>query len=213
MGGYNSGRTGGRPTADMSKRIDIAWLIRTRRAIPGRLVSGTLEWFRNGEPVGAIGYQADMRDEEHAELRLTYSRGSDEKREEVQQKISLTFTTPNYGGRRWWMICPYRHNRCGKLYMPNWGDRFAGRQAWRLGYACQRLAHRDRPFEKLFRLQRKLGCDEGVYRTIRRPKGMWQKTFDRYRNRYDELIEECEGKLDMMFARLEIIGWSPDQLN
>ncbi len=40
MGGLGSGRCGGRPTADMSKRIDIAWMVRTERAIPGALVTG-----------------------------------------------------------------------------------------------------------------------------------------------------------------------------
>jgi len=32
MGGFGSGRYGGRPTANMSKKVDLAWMIRTGKA-------------------------------------------------------------------------------------------------------------------------------------------------------------------------------------
>lgn len=191
MGGYNSGRSGGRPTADMSKRIDIAWMIRTRHAIPGKCAAGTLSWNVGGDPAGSISYTADMIDVDRAELRLSYTRGEGDDREHVKQTVRLAYTEPNFGGRRWWMICPYRHNRCGKLYLPNWGDRFAGRLAWRLGYQSQRVAHHDRPFERLFALQKKLGCDRGWEAGLYRPKGMHHRTFERHLDRYWELDEAC----------------------
>jgi len=202
MGGYNSGRSGGRPTADMSKRIDIAWMIRTRRAIPGQIVWGSLSWNCGGEPAGSISYEADMHDPYSSELRLSYNRGSEPDREHVKQTVRLEFTEANYGGRRWWMICPYRYNRCGKLYLPNGGDRFAGRRAWRLCYQSQRVAPRDRPFEKLFRLQKKLGCDQGWEAGLYRPKGMWRRTFDRHFDRYLELDAMCAVTMIGMLNRL-----------
>ncbi len=109
----------------MSKRIDLAWMIRTGRAHPGSLCWGTLSWNCGGEPAGSISYEADMRDPYNSELRLSYTRGSEPDREHVKQTVRPTFTKPNYGGRRWWMICPYRHIRVGKLYLPAGGDRFA----------------------------------------------------------------------------------------
>lgn len=192
MGGYSSGRYGGRPTADMSKRIDFAWMIRVGRAVPGSMAAGTLAWNIGGEPAGSISYTADMRNLHAAELRLSYTRdaGGDHP-EHVNQTVRLTYTEPNYGGRRWWMICPYRGNRVGKLYMPNGGDRFAGRQAWRLGYRSQRVAHHDRPFEKLFRLQKKLGGEQGWEAGLPRPKGMWQRTYERHMERYWKLDAIC----------------------
>lgn len=202
MGGYNSGRYGGRPTADASRKIDIAWMIKTERAIPGCLCTGGLSWSRGDEPAGSIGYEADMRDPEFAELHLIYSRGSGEGRENVRQTVRLTYTQPNYGGRRWWMICPYRGDRVGKLYMPSGGDRFAGRKAWRLGYQIQRVAHRDRPFEALFRLQKKLGCSQGWGGLISRPKGMWHRTFERHWQRFLELDDQCNIEMAMLVNRL-----------
>lgn len=186
----------------MSKRIDLAWMIRKRLAVPGCTIAGTLRWNIGGDPAGSIGYTADMRDLDAAELRLSYTRGEGDEREHVNQTVRLVYTEPNYGGRRWWMICPYRHNRCGKLYLPNWGDRFAGRRAWRLGYQSQRVAHRDRPFEKLFRLQKKLGCDQGWEAGLYRPKGMHRRTFERHLERYWELDERCGAEMMGLVLRL-----------
>ena len=63
MGGWGSGRTGGRPTAELSLRIDIAWMIRTRRAVAGSFRSGILSWsYGDGETIASISYKADMSD-------------------------------------------------------------------------------------------------------------------------------------------------------
>lgn len=175
----------------MSKKVDLALMIRRGWAKLGHLTSGSLNWNCGGQPAGSISYSVDMRNPFASEMKLTYWRGAGDEREHVEQRIRLVFTEPNYGGRRWWMICPYRGNRCAKLYLPNWGDRFAGRSAWRLGYQSQRVAHKDRPFERLFRLQRKLESEQGWEAPLRRPKGMHRKTFDRHLQHYEELDAEC----------------------
>jgi hypothetical protein len=187
----------------MSSRIDIAWMIRTGRAKPEWYQRGVLYWTIGGEPAGSINYEADMCDLENAELRLSYTRGPEGDRESVKQTVQLVYTEPHYGGRRWWMICPYRHNRVGKLYLPSNGDRFAGRNAWRLGYHCQRVPRRDRPLEKLFRLQDKLGGERGLGAFVRRPKGMWHRTYERHLERYWQLEDECSGEMMKWLAVLK----------
>lgn len=202
MGGWGSGRHGGRPTADASLRIDLAWMLRTGRARERAWMAGSLNWTCGGQPSGSIGYKAIMDEPGEERLELSYTRGSGDKREQVRQTVRLCFTVPNYGGKRWWMICPFRHIRVGKLYLPPGGDRFASRQAWRLGYQCQRDAARDRPFEKLFRLQKKLGSDQGWEAGLRRPKGMWNRTFERHMERYWELDAECAVEMAAVLGRL-----------
>lgn len=202
MGGWGSGRYGGRPTADASLRIDLAWMLRTGRAKEGGWYSGSLSWNRGGESSGSIGYQAVMNEPGAERLELSYARGNGDEREHVRQTVRLCFTVPHYGGKRWWMICPYRGIRVGKLYLPPGGDRFASRQAWRLGYQCQRDARRDRPFERLFRLQRKLGCGQGWESGLTRPKGMWHRTFERHMERYWELDAECAAEMWALVGRL-----------
>lgn len=196
MGGYGSGRYGGRPTADACRRVDLAWMIRSGFAKPGTRQAGSLHWTCGGEPSGSISYVADMTECHDSKLILSYTRGNGDEKESVRQEVRLTYTEPHYGGMRWWMICPYRHVRCGKLYMPGNGDRFASRKAWRLGYSSQRLAEHDRPFERQRRLQRKLKCREGYDEWLTRPKGMWHRTFERHMDRYEALSEQC----DMIWA-------------
>lgn len=205
MGGYGSGRYGGRPTADMALRIDLAWMLRTGKAREGAIASGSLHWSRGRQPVGWIGYRAVMDEAGSERLELSYSRGPDNARESVKQTVRLVYTVPNYGGKRWWMICPYRGCRAGKLYLPNGGDRFASRMAWRLGYQSQRECQRDRRFSKLNALQRKLGCQEGYEAPLRRPKGMWHRTFERHQERYWQLEYECDLEMVAMVQRLKAL--------
>lgn len=201
MGGWGSGRRGSRPTAELSCQIDIGLMIRTRRAIPRSCVSGTLRWsYGRDDPAGSVSYECDMADCFNSKLTLKYTCGSGDNKESVEQVIPLVFTEPNYGGKRWWMVCPYHAIRVGKLYLPIGGDRFASGKAWRLGYQSQNVAHRDRPLEKLFRLQKKLGSDQGWGAGLRRPIGMWQRTYDRHLERYFELDAACD------VLMMEVIG-------
>jgi hypothetical protein len=204
MGGYGSGRQYGRPTADASKRIDIAWMVRTGLAVPGRSITGRLSWTSRGEPAGNISYTCDMRDLENAalELRFTVTRSSTGEKKDYVQRVTLTYSLPHFGGRRWWMYCPINGERVGKLYCPNGGDIFASRSAWRLGYHSQRITDRDRPFEALFRLQKRLGCSQGWEMPIRRPKGMWRKTYERLEREYLHLDRLCGLQMMAVLSRL-----------
>lgn len=186
-------------------RIDLPWMFKTKHAIEGNHVWGTLHWNRGGEPAGSITYRAIMDDSGNERLELAYTRGEGADAERVQQTIRLTFTKPHYGGKRWWMICPYRGVRCSKLFKPGNGDRFASRKAWRIAYQSQRGSWHDRPFDKLNRLQRKLGCPEGYEEWIRRPKGMWRRTYERHEARYWQINEECDRVWVGMMARLGVM--------
>ena len=155
-------------------------MLRTRRLVPGAYVAGSLNWTRGGEPSGAISYAAIMDEPGMERLILTYTRGSGADKESVRQEVRLVSTQPHYGGKRWWMICPYKGTRCAKLFLPGNGDRFASRAAWKVQYQSQRAAWHDKPFERLNRLQRKLGCPEGYEQWLRRPKGMWHRTYARH---------------------------------
>lgn len=191
MGGFGSGRYGGRPTADASRKVDLAWMMRSGLAVIGRETTGTLRWRCGGDPAGSICYRALLSEAGNERLVLDYSREVDGEREHVLQTVHLTATGQNFGGKRWWMICPHLGHRVAKLYMPPGGDRFASRKAWRLGYQSQRISERDRPFEALFRLQKRLGCEQGWEMPIRRPRGMHRNTFAALEEEYWRLDELC----------------------
>ena len=65
-------------------------MIRTRRAVPGSLATGTLWWTFGGEHAGSISREAYMLDVENAFLRLSFTRGSGSDREDVKQLVRLT---------------------------------------------------------------------------------------------------------------------------
>lgn len=204
MGGWNSGRSSGQPLADSALFIEIDWMIRTRRAVPGSWVKGSLSWTCRGQESGWISYECDMRDADNAFIILRFTvktRATGEKRD-FEQRVPLSFTIPNYGGKRWWIHCPVNGTRVGKLYCPADGDIFASRTVWRLGYQSQREAHKWRPLDRLFRLQRKLGCECGIQNYPGRPKGMWRRTYERHLNKYYLLQQQCAVELSKAVERL-----------
>ncbi len=203
MGGYGSGRSGGRPTVEDGLTVNLPLMLRKGWMRDGATGAGSLTWSRNGEQFSAIGYSYSLADPNDAWLKLTYTRTrQSDGCCNVEQLVRLTSTSPNYGGRRWWMLCPFKGKRVAKLHLPSGGDKFASREAWRLGYHSQRIAHRDRAFEKLFRLQKKLGGPEGWEAGLSRPKGMWSRTFERHWNRYWELDAQCSVVMTGVLNRL-----------
>ncbi len=204
MGSWNSGRTGGRPVKEDGLTIDLAMLLRKGWMKEGcRSWAHRLTWTRGHNWSSSISYDYDLIDPDHASMTLTYRQNrSGGEWEDRKQHIRLTYTVPPYGGRRWWMICPVRGERVGKLYLPNGGDIFAGRKAWRLGYRSQRVASRDKVFERLFALQSKLDGETGWEAGLWRPKGMWHRTFERHFARYLVLERGCNMEGQRMLAIL-----------
>lgn len=189
--------------AEEALRIDFAWMLRQGLARPGQLRRGTLRWTSHGQPSGNVSYTCDMRDFDSAglELRYTVTRHSTGTAKSCVQRIPLCHTRPHFGGRRWWMQCPHSGERVGKLYVPAGGDVFASRKAWRIGYRSQRQTERDNLFERLFRLQRRLGCPEGWEMPIRRPKGMHHRTYARLEEEYWQLDAQCAIAMMQALAR------------
>ena len=208
MGGWGSGRTGGRPIAETALRIDFAWMLRSGYAREGALSNGSLHWTCRGEPSGDIRYSCDMLDAENARLRLIFTvidHRRDEKRP-YEQLVHLSYTVPHFGGKRWWMHCPHNGSRVGKLYCPAGADTFASRTAWRIGYRSQRETDCDRAFSQIAKLQSRFGCEGSFEDPIYRPKGMWRRTFARHEERYWELRDRCDYEWLKMAAKLTGLG-------
>ncbi len=189
VGSWASGRSGGRPVTEEALTIDLGWLLRSSWMSDGMRCSRRhLTLHSNRGWSASVSYDYDMTDPDVASMTLIYRyKRHGEDWAEQSQHIWLDFTVPPYGGRRWWMLCPVTGERVGKLYLPCGGDEFAGRKAWRLGYRSQRHGDHDRALNRLFALQRQLGCEVGFQHPIRRPKGMWQRTYEQHLERYREL--------------------------
>ena len=96
--------------------------MRQKALRPWARTAGSWSWSYDGEdrPFATIGYEADLTDEGDAWLRLRYQADG----EPLDYKIRLVTTIPNYGGSRWWFICPLSRDdggpprRVAKLYLP-----------------------------------------------------------------------------------------------
>ena len=70
----------------------------------------------------------------------------------MDYKVRLVTTKPNYGGRRWWFICPLVRRdggpprRVAKLYLPSGGKYFGSREAYGLTYTTCQVSGKTRGF-------------------------------------------------------------------
>jgi len=106
-------------------------------------MSGTIFWKNSlGERTGSIGITVSTLDDIGHYVRFYYTvtnRSSGEKTE-YDYKIQLTTTPCNFGGVRYWFICPLSKNgvycgrRVAKLYKAPGGNYFGCRHCYNLSY-------------------------------------------------------------------------------
>lgn len=122
--------------------LTVSSLVRKKAFVTGSWTRGSWGWTYDGdeEPHATIGYEADLTDQRNAWLRLHYQTND----EPVDYRIRLETTKPNYGGLRWWFICPLvrrdggPQRRVAKLYLPSGGKYFGSREDYGLTYtSCQ----------------------------------------------------------------------------
>ncbi|MGE0735306.1 MAG: hypothetical protein AB7P50_11190 [Alphaproteobacteria bacterium] len=187
----NSGRYGGHPTSEgTASYVLAAKPINAAKLRIGAHGSTRFE-YDDGFPVEIL---IDFRDGSYPHFELAhethrYAGGGEPNR----YKVRLTATQPRFGGVRWWFICPLSGRRVTKLFLPNGGDRFASRQAYRLGYACQRETKIDRVHRQGRKLHRALGGDgEWMDGPPDKPKWMRWRTYRRKMQQWETL----EARLD-----------------
>ena len=189
MGGYGSGRSGYSQKAEHLKSLDVNRLHREGCLSPGR--RGYWIWSRDGTETGRIAYHA----EEH-HLVLDYKvrlYGGEWKT--ITQSIPLTYAECNYGGTRPYFRCNGivngRHctRRVGKVFAG--GRYFLCRHCHNVAYASQSEPRYDRMLRRANKLRTALGGEPGIAHSIAaKPKGMWQRTYQR--KRFE--IEWCENQ-------------------
>jgi hypothetical protein len=175
---------GGRPTVESSITLDVRHL-RAASLGPACPQSGTLQWTRahSGQPICQAEYYV-VPSEDAGTLRLTSitrfdALGRPNRME--GQTIELVTTTPPYGGRRWWFLCPHTGKRVMKLYLPYGARNFASRQAYRLGYAVQRESAEDQAYRRARKARARIGGSVNLMERLpTKPKWMRWATYWRY---------------------------------
>jgi hypothetical protein len=183
----------GKPLVEDCLVLDLASLMRLGPIRNGQAGDGELKWSIDGQPIASAQFRLELHGAKKPRLILHHVIGPDG--ELRKQTIALTALPQHFGGLRWWMQCPLTGERVRTLHLPIGGDRFASRKAWNLAYRVERLDRFDRPFEKLFRAQRRLGQPQGLGKGIERPKGMWRRTYARHLDNFEVLDIRCAEKI------------------
>ena len=184
MGNSNSGRRGGKPVIEQGLVLDLTRLMRQGLVKPHTWRQGTLRWYlvSTGEPTSSIGYDAHLLNERNAWMRLHYTitRWNGEK-VASDYRVRLETTPLNFGGQRWWFVCPRTGRRAAKLYLPNGATQFASRYAYRMAYRSQNADAMDRALPAIDRAFKALGGDwkHPDDPPPRKPKWMRWKTYAR----------------------------------
>lgn len=161
----------------------------------------TYSWNLGEQQKGSIGCRLIRDSEVPTALELTYSstnKFTGEKRD-FNYSVSIDSTPCNYGGQRYWFICPLIlndrscHRRCRILYLPSGASYFGCRLCYNLTYRS-RQEHRSWNYENA-RLFNKLRKVENKYIRAKRP---W------IREKYRRQIVATRAGIEQMCKTLEV---------
>ena|SRR5260370_19481903 len=142
MGGFGSGeRLEKKITTAQCLTLDVVRIeqpaVMRRKTISG----GTLTWRnRLGERILSVGCWLEFKAEDQRVVHLAQKVEADGTETRFVEPILLSSTVPNFGGVRWWFICPLIEDglackrRVKKLFLPPSETYFGCRACYRLTY-------------------------------------------------------------------------------
>ena len=134
MGGFGSGRYGGRRCTDDLRPLDVRKIHRAGLLTPGRWFSW--QWTCNEQVTATIGLHVEA-DRVVLEYRNQNRHHNGGEWESMKYAVRLDWTECGYGGRRVWWRCPVVG--CDRRVAVLFGGRvFACRQCNRAAYRSQR---------------------------------------------------------------------------
>ncbi|MCP4185014.1 MAG: hypothetical protein GY761_17160, partial [Hyphomicrobiales bacterium] len=145
--------------------------------------SGGWNWTCDGERVAWIRLHANDN-RLHLSYRVRIAGGD---WEDIDETIQIVQVPCSFGGSRPYFICPGIVNgttcarRVVKLYGSGWY--FLCRHCYQLTYTSQSEEGWDRALRKANKIRQRLGGEAGMAELFpNRPKGMWQRTYEKLRN-------------------------------
>lgn len=110
--------------------------------------AGRIDWNSSFNGKSSIGIEVSLNQQNslgnYMRLLYTYTHSRFGEKTDLDYKVSLVTTRCNYGGKRYWFICPLSINgrscnrRVANLYMPPGSKYFGCRLCHNLTYQCQK---------------------------------------------------------------------------
>ena len=178
MGGFGSGRRPytDRPTCEELPALDVRVLVRHGLTMAG--TRAEVEWTCQGQRIGTA--RIDGGD---SQITVSYRFGAPgASQSQHVERISLTCTTPGYGGHQAWFVCPACSRRRAILYLRG---EFRCRDCHGLAYQSQRWGKVERLVQRTKRIGGRLdGISVAGDFIPMRPKWMQKRTFERVLENY-----------------------------
>ena len=121
-----------RRTVEECKTISIK-VFNDHKYFNGGIHSGRINWSRNGEWTGSIGFLVStVEGDEYIRFQYMQTDRNTDKKIEIDYKVRLDWTPCSFGGRRWWLICPLMFNgracgrRVGAIYLGSIRGKYFG---------------------------------------------------------------------------------------
>jgi hypothetical protein len=162
MGGYGSGRWGGhskKATVEDALVLPIARLVRDGIASWGDGTPYSSKWTntRTKEVTASITHRLEILPDESRILHFIYTSTNPRTGEKWDSNypVRLVTTHQNFGGLRWFFLCPLVINgrpclrRAAKLYLPPGGIYFGCRECYGLTYTSSQESHK---FDGLYKV-------------------------------------------------------------
>lgn len=207
MGGFGSGRQGGKRCTNDMLALDVRSINRAGRLTPGSWF--TWQWTCNGEKTASIQLRVEA-DSVVLDYRNRSNHHKGGEWESMRYAVALDWTPCGFGGKRVWWRCPAVG--CGRRVAVLHGGRvFACRQCNRLAYRSQREAEDDRASRRANTIRRRLGWPAGIlHGNGGKPKGMHWRTYWRLYAQHNEVQGEAlagmTAKLGLLRERLDGIS-------
>ncbi|MGH9924711.1 MAG: hypothetical protein ACRD5B_04970 [Nitrososphaeraceae archaeon] len=132
----------GKTEADWLLSINVYWL--NQNGYFNGIKAGTMQWARGSGSKSSVGVHCyTLTTEPYMRLKYSQSDSYTNKQKEFDYKVRLTTTPCNYGGKRWWFVCPLMGcgRRVGTLYKN--GGYFGCRHCHDLTYASKNIDYRN----------------------------------------------------------------------
>ena len=155
MGGMNSGtwyRWDKKDTTAAYSAWDIESLIDDIESAPSKHYRGRFIYSTSGKETATVIFELNLRYTFKPVVYIQYQ--SAVTQQVINYCIYLAYTLPNYGGKRWWWLCPMQGcgRRVGKLYFSS--KYHACRHCLNLVYESQQACVWTRRFKRF-------GCEFG----------------------------------------------------
>ncbi len=172
MGGYGSGRAGGKTLTSQMTELNIRFL--HRHGLIKKATLSPLNLLHKGRNESEnIHIRVDAQ---QLSINYFYREYSGECHP-ICLIIKFDWTSCHFGGHRPWFLCPKCRRRVAILYAEK---NFRCRICRNLAYPSENESPADRLLRKADKIRRRLKCKPGMLNEIMfKPKGMHQKTFDR----------------------------------